>query len=59
MFVWLYSLLSTFNDEEQELLQMFIETVISKEKMLNEIQKLMFDQHFYARFLKGHKFDVE
>lgn len=19
----------------------------------------MFDQHFYARFLKGHKFDVE
>jgi hypothetical protein len=27
--------------------------------MLNEIQKLMFDQHFYARFLKGHSFKVD
>lgn len=26
--------------------------------MLNEIQKLMFDQHFYCRFLKAHNFDV-
>ena len=27
--------------------------------MLNEIQKLLFDQHFYARFLAGHKFNIE
>lgn len=27
--------------------------------MLNEIQKLMFDQHFYCRFLKAHNFDVK
>ena len=26
--------------------------------MLNEIQKLMFDQHFYCRFLKAHNFDI-
>ena len=26
--------------------------------MLNEIQKLMFDQNFYCRFLKAHNFDV-
>ena len=27
--------------------------------MINEIQKLMFDQHFYARFLKGNDFDID
>ena len=27
--------------------------------MLNEIQKLLFDRHFYARFLKGHSFKVD
>ena len=27
--------------------------------MINEIQKLLFDQHFYARFLKGNHFDIE
>jgi len=27
--------------------------------LLNEIQKLLFDQHFYARFLKAHNFDID
>ena len=27
--------------------------------MLNEIQKLLFDQHFYCRFLKAYNFDVQ
>jgi len=26
--------------------------------MINEIQKLMFDRHFYARFLSAHQFDT-
>ena len=27
--------------------------------MVSEIQKLMFDQHFYARYLAGSSFDVD
>ena len=29
------------------------------DKLINEIQRLMFDQHFYCRFLKGYNFDVD
>jgi hypothetical protein len=40
------------------LLDSFIDRIIKKEKMINEIQKMIFDQHFYARFLKGYNFDT-
>ena len=52
------SLLKTFSDVEHAKLQEFISNVIQKERMVNELQKLLFDQHFFARFLKGFNFDI-
>jgi len=52
------SLLKSFSAEESEKLQKFIERII-EEKLLNEIQKLMFDKHFYGRFFKAYDFDIE
>ena len=48
------SLISTLTPDEQGKLQSFINRVIHKEKLINQIQQLLFDQSFYARFLKGH-----
>jgi hypothetical protein len=49
--------LSTFTPEQLELLDSFVDHVL-KERLVNEIQKMIFDRHFYARFLKGHNFDI-
>jgi hypothetical protein len=53
------SLLVTLTEAEGEKLQIFIDRVMGKEHLINEIQKLLFDRHFYARFLKTHRFDVD
>ena len=37
----------------------FIDIVINKEKMINEIQKLLFDKSFYARHLSAHGFKID
>ena len=54
-----FSLLSSFSDKELDLLQAFMDKLIVEEKCINEIHKLVFDRHFYARFLKGSKFDMD
>lgn len=50
-------MLGSITKEENDKLTEFIQGILD-EKVLNEIQKLMFDQHFYCRFLKAHNFDV-
>ena len=52
------SLLSNLSEKELGLVDKFIDKVINQEKMINEIQKMIFDKHFYVRFLKGHNFDL-
>lgn len=52
------SLLKSLSNDEHQKVQDFIQNVIQKEKMVNELQKLLFDQHFFARFLKGFNFDI-
>ena len=54
----LYSLVSTLTKAEHQKLQSFIQRILS-EKILNEIQKLLLDQHFYCRFLKAHNFEID
>lgn len=41
------------------MVQEFINIVIYKEKMINEIQKLMFDKSFYGRHLYAHGFQID
>jgi len=53
------SLLSTFTEEQSNAVQQFIDIVINKEKMIGEIQKLLFDKSFYARHLSAHGFKID
>ena len=52
-------MLSTFTEEQDAAVQEFINIVIYKEKMINEIQKLLFDKSFYGRHLYAHGFKID
>lgn len=52
------SLTSSLTAEQKEKVQAFTER-IKGEKILTEVQKLMFDYSHYARFLKSQEFDEE
>lgn len=56
--IFCYSIVSRMTPDEIKILDKYVEE-IHKSKMLNEIQKLMFDRAHFARFLAGNEFDVQ
>ena len=59
LLTFLYSILKSLSEKEHQILQEFIQKVAFHDKIINEIQKLLFDQHFFARLLKASAFDTE
>ena len=51
-------MLSSLTPDQHQKLEQFIKRILA-DKIINEIQKLMFDQHFYCRFLKSQDFEIE